>query len=403
MHVDASRGFRLASVSLVGIMSLPPLLNALFSAQKVVGVQGSADARTLPAMGLLLLFTMALSGLFAWSTWVVTKPRPNPDAGWVQCLLGLQLLLSALLALELLHLMVAQIGATLSSRYALRWLAIVTLFLIVIAGLAVWDGSFEPTAGLERLPLPVQVIASVLNMSAWNCFAFFAGRVIVAERTRRQELSFLNGELRSTRDLLEQSSRLNERLRIARDLHDTLGHHLTALAVNLELASKLPLDESRAIVARSHLVSKLLLNDVRETVAALRQDRTIDVSAALKLLADGVPALHVHLDLPEACLLDDAEKAHALLRCAQEGLTNSLRHSGARNVWIKLDQDGLEFTLRDDGRGVQQLIPGNGLHGMRERVEALGGTLRWFSGSGQGFRIFVSLPPKGEQACSASC
>jgi signal transduction histidine kinase len=98
--------------------------------------------------------------------------------------------------------------------------------------------------------------------------------------------------------------------------------------------------------------------------------------------------------VPDDLRLDDPERAHALLRCAQEVLTNAVRHAGARNVWLELagGPEGLELRARDDGRGAEAVRSGNGLNGMRERLEALGGRLAVESGPGRGFQVTAWLP-----------
>ena len=92
-------------------------------------------------------------------------------------------------------------------------------------------------------------------------------------------------------------------------------------------------------------------------------------------------------------------RAHILLRGAQEILTNAARHSGAQNLWLGLvrNADGIALTARDDGRGSPSVKPGNGLTGIRERVEAAGGALK-IDGASGGFRLEVWLPLEGAPA-----
>ena len=83
-----------------------------------------------------------------------------------------------------------------------------------------------------------------------------------------------------------------------------------------------------------------------------------------------------------------------MLRCAQEVITNSVRHARAENLWVGLDHDGDRITLsaRDDGRGVKEVVPGNGLNGMAERLQGLGGDLETESKPGAGFRLQAWVP-----------
>src|SRR6185295_3006205 len=103
-----------------------------------------------------------------------------------------------------------------------------------------------------------------------------------------------------------------------------------------------------------------------------------DLREALRTLVEDLPGLTVHLALPDRLVIDDAARAHCVLRCVQEIVTNTLRHARADNLWITIEQDdsGITVDTRDDGRGAAAVEPGNGLSGMRARLEELGGFLR---------------------------
>ena len=131
-----------------------------------------------------------------------------------------------------------------------------------------------------------------------------------------------------------RASRVNERTRISRELHDLLGHHLTALSLNLEVAGHLSEGRVQEHVQQAHTLAELLLTDVREAVSQLREGGAIDLAAALRPLAENVPRWTIHMDIEDPLTLDDPERAHVLLRCTQEIITNAVRHAGARNLWI---------------------------------------------------------------------
>jgi signal transduction histidine kinase len=210
----------------------------------------------------------------------------------------------------------------------------------------------------------------------------------------REEQRRLNAELRATRALLAESSRLTERTRISRELHDLLGHHLTALSLNLEVATHLSEGRVQEHVRQAQSLAKLLLSDVREAVSQLRDDDAIDLSEALTTLIEGVPALDIHLDYPDHLRVTDPARAHVLLRCAQEIITNAVRHAGASSLWLAIsrDQTGIAIRARDDGRGADQYDVGNGLRGMRERLAEFGGKLQIETARGKGFSIDLWLP-----------
>lgn len=214
------------------------------------------------------------------------------------------------------------------------------------------------------------------------------------ERHARQELSRVVAELRGTQALLSESSRVAERLRISRDLHDSMGHHLTALSLQLDVAARQLIGQDARRIHEAHAITRLLLADVRSVVGDLRAGAAIDVSAALKALASSESEPRVHVDTPPTLSIDTPVQANTLLRCAQEIVTNAVRHANARNVWIRITQtaEGIELHGHDDGDGAPSLVPGHGLRGMRERFEDYGGSLSLTMTPGQGLTIRAVMP-----------
>jgi signal transduction histidine kinase len=225
-------------------------------------------------------------------------------------------------------------------------------------------------------------------------FVFVTSMVARQQAQARDEQRRLNAELRATRALLAESARVNERTRISRELHDLLGHHLTALSLNLEVASHLTQGQAHEHVGQAHTLARLLLSDVREAVSQIRGNDAIDMAATLLPLADNVPGLNIDIVMPKPFLLDDPERAHILLRCTQEIITNAVRHAQARILRLRYgwDGDAIRLQARDDGRGVENASAGNGLSGMRERLAAYGGDLEIESAPGQGFTLRLYLP-----------
>jgi len=243
---------------------------------------------------------------------------------------------------------------------------------------------------------PIAAILQTALYIGYSSFTFMTGLVARQQAQAREEQRRLNAELRATRVLLSESSRMSERLRISRELHDLLGHHLTALSLNLEVAGHLTEGKAHDHVKQSHTLAKLLLTDVREAVSEMREERGIDLKTAFTSLVDGVTALKIHLDLPETLQLDDPDRAHVLLRCAQEIITNTVRHSGADELWLALSKtpDNIELSARDNGRGASNLTHGNGLRGMCERLSEFGGHLDIMNTTGQGLSLTAKLPIK---------
>jgi signal transduction histidine kinase len=240
-------------------------------------------------------------------------------------------------------------------------------------------------------------IEIALAYVAFQLFAVFALHTAHSEAHARQALAEVHAELKVTAGLLEINSRTSERLRIAREVHDLLGHHLTALSLNLEVASHQATGSALESIEKSKAITKLLLSDVRDVVSRMREDEPVDLAAALQALRDviGTPSLQLELDGDLA--VTDATVAQVALRAVQEIVTNAVRHSGARNLRLRLTNGGgrLSIDAADDGSGTDAVHFGNGLRGLRERVEQVGGTVEVSSLRGRGFTVRLSLPLEG--------
>ena len=229
-----------------------------------------------------------------------------------------------------------------------------------------------------------------------SLFAFMSSVVALRQNAARDELRKVNSELRATQALLEENTRIAERVRIARELHDLVGHHLTALTLNLEVVTHLVDGKVLGHVQQAHSLAKLLLADVREVVSEMREGDRVNLAKALHTLVEGVPKPIIHLDLPAEEVMTEPHRAQVLLRCVQEMITNSVRHARARNMWIRLSitRGGLAMSARDDGIGTRKIAAGNGLNGMSERLKQLGGKLEIESEPGAGFALHAWLPAK---------
>lgn len=231
----------------------------------------------------------------------------------------------------------------------------------------------------------------------FQVFALVTAALAKGEAEAREDQTRINAELVSTRELLRESSRLGERIRIARDLHDSVGHHLTALSLHLEAALNSPREQAIDGLHRARDAAAGALRDVRSVVSAMHGGDEIDLLAALRLLQDGLPRLRLHLSAPEGLRITDPERANAVLRCVQEVATNTLKHSDAANLWISLrtNVDGIDIEARDDGRRPGAAESGVGLTAMRQRFDALGGAVSVDPGGEQGFAVRAWLPVAG--------
>lgn len=240
-----------------------------------------------------------------------------------------------------------------------------------------------------------EALMQSLLYAGFSGFVFVTSLVARQQAQAREEQRRLNAELRATRALLAESARVNERTRISRELHDLLGHHLTALSLNLEVAGHLVEGKAQEHVNQAHTLARLLLSDVREAVSRLRDDEAIDMAATLLPLAENVPGLEIEMQMPSPFLLDDPERAHVLLRCTQEIITNAVRHAHAQHLRLRYAIDGrhVQVQARDDGRGTDgSPSPGNGLRGIRERLAAYGGQVDIVTAAGQGYALDIRLP-----------
>lgn len=262
----------------------------------------------------------------------------------------------------------------------------ITALAVVVADTGFWlvlrdDG--------HRAPLTVVMIHIGFQLFAALC-AWYA---VSAERAR-DRLALVNADLLATRALLADSARDNERLRVARELHDVAGHKLTAMTLNLRALAADPAFAGRPEVAIAQQLSTELLSDIRGIVQAMRDDRGLDLGTALRALAAPMPRPSLRLHVAQSVHVTDPATAEAVLRLVQEALTNSARHADADIVQVSLDCEGdrLRIRVEDDGQVRGAIREGNGLSGMRERVVAAGGQLAFGRSERGSLRIDASLP-----------
>jgi len=338
----------------------------------MVGVPVMIHPHESPAVLLAWTFAYLLFGAVFW----VTSLRRQGQLG----LLGLQALCVMALVLTLcdgfegalLVLVAMQLGSRVERRTGLVWIAVQTLLLCAAI---TYHWSLRPAMMLAPPYLGFQILA------------FLAFEAL--EREAR-----INAELRSTRELLAHGSRMAERLRIAGELHDALGHHLVALSLNLEVAAQQSEGEIREQVRIAQSLARLMLTDVSQIVDTLRREEAFDLRRALASMAAEIPRPRVHLVIPEDLAVEDAGLAHLLLRCCQEIATNAAKHAQAENLWLELVREGdsVGVRARDDGRGSEKVEDGRGLTGMRQRLEQAGGRLEIATGPGRGFAVAALVP-----------
>lgn len=232
-------------------------------------------------------------------------------------------------------------------------------------------------------------------------FAAVVTELLQREQRTRRELATAHEQLRDHAARAERLATAQERNRVARDIHDGLGHSLTVVQMQVKAArAVLGTDPERAddVLAQAQDQSEAALAEVRRSVRALREPRPVPpLPEALTALAQETSATGVPTALavsgPERDLPDETREA--LFRTAQEGLTNVRRHAGAGRADLVLEfaEAGVRLEVRDDGAGMTEPSePGFGLVGIRERAARLGGRLDVESGPGQGCTLRVEIP-----------
>jgi signal transduction histidine kinase len=290
--------------------------------------------------------------------------------------------------------LVGQSVVLLSRRWTLLMCA---LILVIMASPVMMRGGWEPALRVSLFYLAGIVFVVVFTQTAVN------------ERKTRAEVERLVGELgdayRKLRDYaakVEDLATIKERNRLAREIHDSLGHYLTVVNVQIEAArAVLDSDRPRALdgLRKAQLLTQEGLAEVRRSVAALRASPTESrpLPEALAELVDECRAAGIDTKLtvnndPRA-LTPQAELT--LYRAAQEGLTNVRKHARASRAHVTLEygtDQRTRLVVEDNGVGGNETDGGFGLLGVRERAQLLGGEVRVSSAPGQGLRLEVELP-----------
>ncbi|EJI85789.1 two-component system sensor protein [Alishewanella aestuarii B11] len=252
---------------------------------------------------------------------------------------------------------------------------------------------FSLQAYLEQRSLWI----SAALYGSFHLFAVLMQTAIKAETEARAELTEKHRQLLAAQQLLQLASRAEERNRIARDLHDLLGHHLTALTIQLQVASYQCDGEAKLQVEKSLQLARLLLSDVREAVSAMRDSSELDLKQLFAPLLQHLPdSLQVELDIAPKLKASSLNQAQHLQYLVQEAISNTLKHANASCLWIhaREAEQGIALEIKDNGQLKANWQPGNGLIGMRERVAECGGKLHLAADAGS-LALQIWLPQAG--------
>jgi len=264
------------------------------------------------------------------------------------------------------------------------------------------------------------------DLSAGIAAAWFAAGIVVGQwlkveldqwendskmfaRAREAASQFVsvNVRLQDSIDRTSGLTRLRERARIAREIHDSVGYTLTALLMQVQAAQDVLKMDPQALETRLVRLEEIIrssIQEVRAEVSELRDESVVERSGSgrwrrlCESFADGT-GVRVHTVMPESLEQVTAVISETVYRITQEALTNAYRHGVADYIDVSMawESEARRILLRvsDNGRGAPTVKAGNGLRGIRERVSQLGGSVVWQSGEAKGFDLGVEIPWDG--------
>ena len=256
-------------------------------------------------------------------------------------------------------------------------------------------------------PLDIGSLELVVLDSLGYAFAVLFGFYLRVIFTQARNTAILYNDLKQSHERLEQYARdvevlgaAQERNRIAREIHDTLGHTLTALIMQLEAGEMvLPANSGPAIqrIARARELGRQAMVNLREAVQTLRHESAEDFEANMRgaAAALGLSESGFVLQITGDYRQRSAPVQLCIYRALQEALTNAVRHGQATEVRAELNcAEATHLIIQDNGTGTGAVEKGFGLMGMEERVKGLKGSIKLSSAPGQGFRLDIWLPGK---------
>lgn len=248
----------------------------------------------------------------------------------------------------------------------------------------------------------LDLIMSILLIATY-LVACLSYKALLKEKRRVEKL---NKELEQSYNKLEEQSKrieelviTEERNRIARDIHDNLGHTLVALNMNLDVAENLidrDLEKTKEILSKSRNLAKDSLNDLRKAVYALKEENVGNLSESIKRMVDNVEStgkIKVSLSIDEKANELLSKYKDIICISVKEALTNSIKHGKASemHIDIKVHNNNAYIMLKDNGLGCNTFIKGNGLLSIEKRIRAIGGKVNYSSIVGKGFEIGIEL------------
>jgi two-component system, NarL family, sensor histidine kinase DesK len=249
-------------------------------------------------------------------------------------------------------------------------------------GLVIYAGSF---AGFQRSPKPaIASIVIALGFAVWLGLSgagwfiwsipFFTLVAALGNHASHREM-IVRRQLAQSRQEVERVAKIAERERIARDLHDLLGHTLSVIVLKSELASKLAERDPARATKEIREIERIARESLQEVRSAVRGYRSTGLEGELASVALACEAAQIKCETYIAPLELEWAAEQTFSFVLREAVTNAIRHAKARTLWISLERAGdwARLSIWDDGSG--RITVGNGVRGMRERLESVGGRL----------------------------
>ena len=301
--------------------------------------------------------------VFYFSFGCIVFSEKNPESILKKVLLALEIVTVLLLiaydrynvAAILLVLIATQLPSMFTRKQALLLMFLVSVVHFCIA----YDGSF------------ISSFFQVIIYFMLQVFGFSAIETVRREEKAKKELAAINQELLATRFMLKATSQKQERLRISRDLHDVIGHQLTALSLNLEVAKHKVSQEFKPLLEENLQLAKTLLTDVRQVVKEMRDQEQFNLVSSLENLINQLP--NCQLKVISSPDINSLQLKQQLMFCLQEGVSNALRHGKANLFTFTSEKtdNNLMIELSDNGSAKKTSSNssfGSGLAGMKERL-----------------------------------
>ena len=356
------------------------------------------QGHTIPVQHISVLFFLGLMGL--------ALPSGNQfiKVAYTAIEIGLIFygtVLGYLHILPTLYLIVVMRGCFLFKSVG-RWIVAGIVFVLFLGDQYKYINRAMPDVPAEQIHFIMHIVAETLVFGLGVFFVLQLTNKVLSERQIKQKLALANEQLRTYAQKVEELATVQERNRIARDIHDSLGHALTSLNIQMQTAVRLWNKEpvqAHSFLTQAQSLGKIAMQEVRKSISTLREDvKEQPLEAKIETLVNDYrkgTGLSICTNICR-CRSIPKPVAKAIYRIVQESLTNIFKYAEATEVQIQLKTTSKEFfiSVEDNGKGFdpKQNSSGFGLRGMEERVTAVNGELEIITSPGRGCCIEVRFP-----------